>query len=187
MNHLGTQCLETERLILRKAVESDAPKMFENWTGDTEVTRYLTWNAHGSISDTQGYIHYLMENYSQPDFYQWIIQLKSTGEPIGNIGVVKVSENIRGAHIGYCMGKKWWHQGIMSEAFSKVIEFLFSEVGMNRIEARHDVRNPHSGGVMIKCGLMREGILRQADVNTSGLCDMAVYSILKSDWESTQK
>ena len=75
----------------------------------------------------------------------------------------------------------------MSEAFSKVIEFLFSQVGMNRIEARYDVRNPHSGGVMIKCGLMREGILRQADVNTSGLCDMAVYSILKSDWESTQK
>ncbi len=187
MNHLGTQTLETERLILRKAKTSDAEKMFENWTGDPEVTKYLTWNRHQGIEDSKAYIHYLQENYSQPDFYQWIIEFKDNGEPIGNIIVGRVLENIRCVHIGYCIGRKWWHQGITSEAFARVIRFLFDQVGVNRIEARHDVANPHSGGVMIKCGLIREGILRQAGLNTSGVCDMAVYSILKRDWEDTDR
>ena len=92
-------------------------------------------------------------------------------------------ENIQCVHMGYCIGRKWWHQGITSEAFTWVIRFLFEKIGVNRIEARHDVDNPHSGGGMMKCGMTREGILRQAGRNASGICDMAVYSILKSDLE----
>lgn len=57
------------------------------------------------------------------------------------------------AHIGYCIGRKWWKQGITSEALKAVIDFLFDEVKTNRIEARHDPRNPNSGLVMKKCGM----------------------------------
>lgn len=66
------------------------------------------------------------------------------------------------AHIGYCIGEKWWHQGITSEALQHVINFLIDEVGMNRIEAVHDSQNPNSGKVMKKCGMKYEGTLRQS-------------------------
>ena len=53
----------------------------------------------------------------------------------------------------------------MSEAFKEIIRFLFEDVGLNRIEAYHDPRNPHSGDVMKKCGLLYEGTARQAGKN----------------------
>ena len=35
---------------------------------------------------------------------------------------------------------------------------------------------------MKKCGMHYEGTLRQADWNNQGVCDEAIYSILRSEW-----
>jgi ribosomal-protein-alanine N-acetyltransferase len=70
----------------------------------------------------------------------------------------------------------------MTEAFKRVIRFLFDEVGVNRITATHDPRNPHSGDVMRKCGLRYEGTSRQAGRNMQGICDVSRYAILKEDY-----
>ena len=83
--------------------------------------------------------------------------------------------------IGYCMGKRWWHRGIMSEALGAVMDFLFQQVGVQRIVARHDVNNPHSGGVMRKCGMKFEEIREKANRNNQGECDCAYYGIEASD------
>lgn len=70
----------------------------------------------------------------------------------------------------------------MAEAVKAVIAFLFEEVGVNRIAARHDVNNPNSGKVMQKAGMKYEGTLRQADRNNQGIIDYAIYSVLKSEY-----
>ena len=53
MNHIGTQYIETERLILRRFETSDAQAMFDNWASDDEVTKYLTWPTHADVSVTE--------------------------------------------------------------------------------------------------------------------------------------
>lgn len=70
----------------------------------------------------------------------------------------------------------------MSETFKEIIRFLFEDVGLNRIEAYHDPRNPHSGDVMKKCGLLYEGTARQAGKNMQGICDYVHFAILKEDY-----
>ena len=100
---------------------------------------------------------------------------------------VDINDKVGKVHIGYCIGKRWWHQGITSEALTAVIAFLFNEVCVQRVEARHDLRNPHSGGVMRKCGMQYEGTMRRADRNRQGICDAAWYSILKEEYDMTQK
>ena len=84
-------------------------------------------------------------------------------------------------HIGYCIGRTWWHQGITSEALQAVMDFLFDLVNVNRIESRHDPRNPNSGKVMKKCGMRYEGTLRSSDWNNQGVCDACYYALLKSE------
>ena len=81
----------------------------------------------------------------------------------------------------YCIGKPWWHNGITSEALKVVMDFLFDVVDVNRIECRHDPRNPNSGKVMKKCGMKFEGTLRSSDRNNQGLCDACYYALLKSE------
>ncbi len=185
LTHKGTKKLETQRLILRRAVPGDAQPMYENWASDPEVTKFLTWPTHGSLEVTEAVLGSWMGAYSSADYYQWMIVPKDLNQPIGSISVVSHNDRMEKAEVGYCIGRRWWHQGIMSEALQAVIDFLFDEVGMNRIESRHDTNNPHSGGVMRKCGMQYEGTSRQSGWNNQGVCDIACYSILRE--ERTEK
>jgi len=64
-----------------------------------------------------------------------------------------LDEEAKSCELGYCIGKPFWHQGYTSEALKEVIKFLFEQVKFEKITARHDIRNPHSGDVMKKCGM----------------------------------
>lgn len=184
LNHKGTNIIETERLILRPFRSEDAPVMFRNWAGDRDVPRYLTWNVHRSVADSECVVNMWVAQYNDIKTYNWVIVLKELGEPIGSIGVCRLYENIDGAEIGYCIGKPWWSKGIMTEAFSAIIPYLF-EVGFNRIDAAHAVKNPASGRVLQKCGLKYEGTFRQFFRSTAGeLLDLSFYSILREDFLS---
>ena len=183
LTHKGTQTIETPRLILRRAVREDAGPMFRNWASDPEVTKYLTWPTHNSVAVSETVIGSWLQEYEKENYYQWMIELKELFEPIGSISVVRQNDGVEEAEIGYCIGSPWWHRGIVTEALTAVIEYLFTQVGMNRLAARHDPNNPHSGGVMRKCGMKYEGTNRACDRNNQGICDAAQYAILRSDWE----
>jgi len=187
MLHKGTVALETERLVLRRFEASDAEAMFNNWTSDDEVTKFLTWSAHSDVSVSRSLIDRWLASYQNPNYYTWAIVPKELGEPIGSISGVAQRDDIRMVHIGYCIGRKWWRQGYTSEALAALIRFFFEDVGVNRIESRHDPRNPNSGKVMMKCGLKYEGTLRQSDINNQpGFCDAAYYAILAEDYFSAK-
>ena len=183
LTHKGTQTIETPRLILRRAIREDAEPMFRNWASDPEVTKYLTWPAHSDIAVSEMVIGSWLQEYEKDSYYQWMIVLKELGEPIGSISVVRQNDRVEEAEIGYCIGSRWWHRGIVSEALTAVMRYLFEEVGMNRVAARHDPNNPNSGRVMRKCGMIYEGTARSADRNNQGVCDAAHYAILRSDWK----
>lgn len=187
MNHMGTVKIETKRLLLRQFEERDALAAFNNWTSDEKVTEFLRWPTHKSIEITDSILKEWINFYNNKDFYQWAIILKEYGdEPIGTISVVDKNERLNIVHIGYCIGSKWWNQGITSEAFSGIIPFLFDEVKVNRIESQHDPNNPNSGKVMIKCGLIYEGTLRQADFSNKGIVDASIYSFLTNEYYATK-
>lgn len=182
MKHCGTQKLESERLILRQFVIDDAAAMYKNWTSDDEVTKYLMWPTHTSVDVSRAVLTDWVSSYSDEKYYQWAIVLKENGdEPIGSISAVHMNEDISMVHIGYCIGKTWWHKGTTSEALKTVMGFFFDKVEVNRIESRHDPRNPNSGKVMEKCGMKHEGTMRSADRNNQGICDACHYGMLRSD------
>jgi len=183
MTHKGTVTLETERLILRRFTADDAEAMFKNWASDNEVSKYLTWPTHTDTSETQKFIGSWIDLYQNLNQYNWTIVLKEINEPIGSIAAVKQDDETNMVHIGYCIGKKWWNKGYMSEALKEIIRFFFEEVGANRIEARHDPQNSNSGKVMQKCGMKYEGTLRQADVSNQGICDSVCYALLKQEYK----
>lgn len=182
MNHKGTIQLETTRLILRKFTEEDVEPAFRNWMSDERVTEFLRWSTHKSIITTKQVLNSWISEYDKKDFYQWTIVLKEINEPIGTISVVDLDEKTEMVHIGYCIGSKWWNLGYTSEAFLTIISFFFEKVRVNRIESQHDPKNPNSGKVMTKCGLIYEGTLRNADWSNKGIVDACMYSILAADY-----
>lgn len=177
MKHLGTIDIRTERLVLRRFTVEDAPKMFENWASDPEMTKYMTWQPYEEVGAVADYLRGVTEQYDRDDSYHWCIALKENDEPIGAISAVHMDELVQSVEIGYGIGRRFWHQGYTSEAMQAVMDFFFDQVGVNRVEARHDARNPHSGAVMKKCGMRYEGTKVEGGWNISGICDSVLYGL----------
>ena len=118
----------------------------------------------------------------KPNVYHWAITLG--GEPIGDIALVAVSENSAAAVVGYCLSRRYWGQGIMTEALAEVLRFCFEEVGFHRISSSHAAENPASGKVMEKCGLRYEGTLRKhIRLHSTGeYADVVLRGILEEEY-----
>lgn len=184
MKHKGTKTFETDRLILRRFSIEDAREMYENWASDDEVTKYLTWPTHANVEVTKAVLESWIQRYEDNNYYNWGIVLKETNSLIGNISVVDHNDEKESALLGWCMSRKLWGQGIMPEAASAVVKYLFEEVGFNRVAADHDSNNPKSGRVMSKIGMKYEGTLRANGKNNQGIIDEVWYSILKDEYFS---
>lgn len=184
LKHMGTNSIETLRLLLRRFNEYDAEDMYLNWAGDPEVVKFLPWGPHLDPSVTQKRIREWMPRYEYDHYYNWAICLKNTNTAIGSISVEIQKDTDLSCEVGYCIGKEYWSRGIMTEALRAVMHYLFYEVGYRKITARHDVLNVASGRVMQKCGMKFDKIIYHVSRRRDGsYCDCAVYT--KNIWEDT--
>ena len=180
LTHKGTQELKTERLLLRQYKMSDAKQMFKNYATDPNVTKFLNWDPYKSVEEVEAFLTESIKAYDNLDTYNWAIQYN--GEMIGSISTTYINDRDSACEVGYCIGKDYWNKGIMSEALEAVIGFLFHEIHMHRIMAKHDVDNPASGKVMQKCNMTFEGKFRKFYLHDDGTySDALIYGILREE------
>lgn len=141
--------LVTERLFLRKFNLNDAESMFYNYASDPEVTKYLTWNPHKNLEETRSILQCWVEQYKKPERINYAIILKENNQLIGGIDVCGYKEGV--PVIGYVLSKKYWNNGLMTEAFKCLINYLFS-LGYKKILVDACVDNVGSNKVIKKCG-----------------------------------
>ena len=140
--------IETSRLLLREFVIEDAPFIFNNWAKDPEVSKYLTWLPHKSVEETKWLLQSWIKEYENPKTVRFGIVLKENNELIGAIDVVGfINEK---PVIGYCLSRKHWNNGYMSEACEAFIKYLF-ELGYQEILIEANERNIASNRVIQKC------------------------------------
>ena len=180
MQHIGTEPITTKRLYLRKYQPRDVADIYKNYATDERVTRFLSWEPYEDIETLQEYISAQIAAYN-PRMYHWAIEYQ--GQVIGSISVIALDEKNESCEIGYCLGYEFWGKGIMTEATEALLQFLFFQVGFHRICAKHDVENPASGKVMLKCNMHYEGRLREHYLRHDGTRgDSLLYNILKGEF-----
>jgi [ribosomal protein S5]-alanine N-acetyltransferase len=174
--------IETERLLLRRMRLDDAEAMFA-YASDPEVTRYIPWDTHRSIEDSESFLTFAIEGYERGDFGGWGVVLKDSGVFIGTCGLDAgyAPEHAR-AELGYVLSREHWGKGLMPEAVRAVIRFGFGRIGLNRIEARCIAENTASARVMEKAGMTYEGTLREREFIKGAYRDMKLYSILGREY-----
>jgi [ribosomal protein S5]-alanine N-acetyltransferase len=121
--------LETQRLVLRKPRPEDAAPMFIGWTQDTEVTRYLTWGPHESITQAESFVAHAVEAWSADERAVYVITTRERDVPIGLIEVR--FERRFAASVGYVLQRSEWNYGYMTEACRAVVERLFAGTQSN--------------------------------------------------------
>ena len=147
--YLKNSFIETSRLLLRHFTVEDTDEMFNNWASDPEVTKYMTWNPHTSVEETKRILETWVDNYKNPNTFRFAITLKQTNELIGSIDVVDYVDGY--PEIGYCLSRKHWNKGYMTEALKSFVIYL-SDKGYKEIVIEADVRNIGSNRVIEKCG-----------------------------------
>jgi [ribosomal protein S5]-alanine N-acetyltransferase len=173
--------IATPRLNLRKFKEADAQDMF-HYASEPDVSRYVPWEKHNTIEDSIEFLNYILKQYKEAKLAPWAIEYKETKKVIGTIDFVAWSTIHSRAEIGFILSKEYWGKGLILEAASKVIEFGFTKMGLNRIEAPCMVENIQSQRVLQKLGMRLEGIAREKYFIKGKVRDMALYSILKNEY-----
>jgi ribosomal-protein-alanine N-acetyltransferase len=173
--------LETERLILRKLNPDDATDVFA-YASDPEVTKYLLWDAHKTISDSLAFISAALARYQAGAPAPWGIVLKDEGRVIGTCDYISCNDIHSRAEIGYALARPCWGHGIMTEAVRKILDYGFRVKNFNRVQAVCDVPNVGSARVLEKAGMTFEGILREYMIHHGSPRSVKMFSILKDEW-----
>lgn len=175
------QKIETERLILRKMTLDDAQDVFE-YGSDSEITNYVTWDAHKSIEDSQNFLKSVIQKYEKKEVSEWGIVFKENKKFIGTCGYMWWHIGCARAEMGYALSRKYWDKGLMTEAVKETIKFGFDKMKLNRIEARCMIGNVASEKVMKKVGMTFEGIMREQMYAKGVFRDLKMYSILRREY-----
>ena len=112
--------------------------------------------------------------------------VENNGARLVGVASLMIKSEHRRAELGYWIALDRWNQGYATESNQRLVDFGFEVLGLHRIEARHFLRNPASGRVMLKLGMKAEGVERDAAVKGDRYESFAVYSILEEEWRAAR-
>jgi len=174
--------IKSKRLILRPFKISDA-KTVHRLAGDSAVTD-TTLNIPDPyrVEMAEEWISNHTSKFEAGENATFAIVSRNPKNLVGAMGLIIESKFDR-AELGYWIGKPYWNRGYCTEAGHAVLKFSFSDLTLNRVYAHHFSRNPASGKVMKKLGMIREGRVRQHVKKGDRFEDLDLYGILKADWQ----
>ncbi|SCL74837.1 putative ribosomal N-acetyltransferase YdaF [Methanoculleus chikugoensis] len=150
--------LATDRLLLRPYTMADA-RAVQRLCGDYAVSAATLLPHPYPDGLAEIWIASLSEGAERGEAAAFAVTLARDGTLIGGTRLRIETDHARG-ELGFWIAKYCWGRGYATEAVRAVIEYGFSALGLHRIHAMHFSRNPASGRVMAKCGMVHEGRLR---------------------------
>lgn len=172
--------IDTKRLRLRPLRPEDASVFFEMWS-DSEAVRYFSFPPMQDIEQAKARVAEKMQSSCDGKSMICVIESRDTGAVLGDCGLHNGVAHSRRAEIGYCLGRKHWGKGYMTEAVDALIEHGFKKAGLHRIEADIDPRNLPSIQLIERLGFKREGYLRERWVIGGEVADTVLYGLIQSD------
>ncbi|MEP6834883.1 MAG: GNAT family N-acetyltransferase [Gemmatimonas sp.] len=145
------------QILLRRPTVADAPAIFE-YGSDPEVARYADWPVRTTIESLIGSLQDRASEWESGAAYNWVITIPAHDRAIGGVAC-RVDGHA--AEIGFLLHRRYWGQGLSTQAARAVVEWALSDKAIWRVWATCDTENVASARVLEKCELVREGTLRQ--------------------------
>ena len=182
LNHIGTQTIETDRLILRQFKYSDDEAMLKYWIADEKIQSMYSEPVYTTKEEVKELLDKYISSYSKDDYYRWAIISKDNNECIGQIAFFLVDSKNHFAEIEYCIGSDFQCKGLATEATKAIIKYGFEKIKFHKIQICHKSINIPSKRVIEKCGFHFEGTLRDFFYMNGEYVDRIYYSILESEY-----
>lgn len=155
------ELIETERLRLRRPRQSDAQAIFSTFASDPEVTRYLSWPTHRSVTDTLAFLSLSDEEWQRWPAGPYLVLSHEEGRPDKLLGSTGLSyKNPVRAVTGYVFAREAWGQGYATEALLAMVG-VARQTGVERLDAICHAGHTPSAHVLEKCGFTRDEVRRE--------------------------
>ena len=143
---------ETEHLLVRELEPEDADRMYENHA-EEKVKKWFPNESYADLEEAKGAIRFFSDCV-EGDHLPFVlaIQLKETGELIGDTGVSEVDGQPEAVEIGYQICEKYSGRGLATEALKAMTGFSFAKFGATVSYGRVVHGNGASARVLEKAG-----------------------------------
>jgi RimJ/RimL family protein N-acetyltransferase len=180
MHTFDSPPLKTERLTLRPLAPEDVERLFEIHS-DPAAMRY--WSAPIWEDAERGRAMVARDlDPNSIDHLRLAIELTATRTLIGTCTFFQINPQCRRAELGYMLAPSDWGRGYMQEALVAFIDYGFTRLDLNRIEADTDPRNERSMQLLERLAFLKEGHFRERWVVGAEVSDSAMYGLLRRDW-----
>lgn len=186
----GTVLFETDRLIIRRYVLSDAPITAAAANHPSiAVNMRNRFPSPYNLADAEAFLRDACEPKGTSYPGDSGIFLKSDGDAapvfIGGLGVVPQKDvYYRTWEIGYWIAVSAAGHGYATEATRALVRWVFATwPGLNRLEASTFGRNVTSQNVLKKAGFVEEGRRRCAIEKKGEVLDEIFFGLLRADLE----
>lgn len=177
MSTAGLPRLDTTRLVLRPFRLADAAEV-QRLAGAREIADTTLTVPHPYPDGAaEEWINTHPAAWTERTAAVLAVTTRESGALVGAVGLALTMADRRG-ELGYWIGMPWWNRGYATEAGQALLDFGFATLGLHRIMARHLARNPASGRVMQKLGMVQEGVLRHHVLKWGVFEDLVVYAVL---------
>jgi len=172
---------ETARLLAKPAAVDDAQVIFSDYASDSSVARYMTWKPHRHVDETIEFLRRCERVWSDGTAFPWSLWHKQDG---AFAGLIEIRVGRNGVDLGYALVRRWWRQGLMSEAVAPIVRWALAQPAIYRVWATCDIENVASARLLERVGMEREGVLRRWLIHPNlgeAPRDALCYSIVKTD------
>jgi [ribosomal protein S5]-alanine N-acetyltransferase len=172
--------LKSEKIVLSKIEADHLESLFAIYDNEAvfEYCGMIPKHNKGTVKKMIGHFE---RDYGKKTRVKWGIF--TNDELVGIIEAFDFHQKVNMVTIGYYLAEEYWGNGIATEAVRILLEYLFNEGNVNRIQAEVMPKNELSKKVLLKNGFLKEGVLRQATIwSGKGIVDLEIYSILKDEY-----
>ena len=162
---------------MRKVKENDLQELVNGYINQDEFLYYAN-KKKVTLDELKIHIDEVLEKYNNDNYYDWIIELKSSKKIVGAINL-KINEFADYVEFNYAIDNRFVNNGYMTEALNTVKEFCFNKLEVKRFQGGCCIENIASKRVMEKCNMVGEGVVKKAIKLKDGYHDMYLYAIEK--------
>ncbi len=176
--------LETSRLRLRPIERSDKSAI-QRAAGSRKIADTMISLPHPyPAGEAERYAARQQAAREAGHSVTFTINQKAEGKFCGLVELRDIDREHSQGELSFWLEVEAWGRGYMSEAVKAVVRYGFEHLGLNRLYAYHMLRNPASGGVLKKNAFNQEGLLRQCVRKWGQFEDVALWAILRKDWQN---
>lgn len=169
-----------EEITLRKIVPSDLDSLFEIYSNEKlfQYSPVMLKKNKDTVANMIG--HFERDFHKRKEIFLGICLNSEPNNIVGVAEMFDYSQDVNMITIGYRLNDRFWGKGIATKTVKAIADYLFNDIGINRVQAFVMPENVKSQNVLKRNGFNKEGLIRQGYVwKGQGVVDLILYSLLK--------